>query len=290
MTRQPTDQRGPDTSERAAGSSASMTPAPGGGVKQQAFDAVPLSRVRMVEERLREDGEVRVSLLARELGVSEMTIRRDLSALEERGVAKRSHGGAVLIDSSFFDPEFVDRKQQRVTAKRRIAQRCAELLPTEGSLFVGGGTTTCEVVRFLRDRPGLEIFTSNLAAASQARSGGTRMSVLGGTVEGPTCALVGALARASLSLLWADTLVIGADALSAASGVTSHSSAEADVARLMAERTRGSVVCVADSTKWLAAADHVILPAAALSMIVTDAVPDSERLRLEDLGVQISVV
>jgi DeoR/GlpR family transcriptional regulator of sugar metabolism len=116
------------------------------------------------------------------------------------------------------------------------------------------------------------------------------MSVLGGTVEGPTCALVGALARASLSLLWADTLVIGADALSAASGVTSHSSAEADVARLMAERTRGSVVCVADSTKWLAAADHVILPAAALSMIVTDAVPDSERLRLEDLGVQISVV
>ena len=174
------------------------TTADGDSDRRPSAEGVPLSRMRMVEERLRENGEARVASLSRELGVSEMTIRRDLSLLEERGVAKRSHGGAVLLDSSFSDPGFVDRKLQQRTAKRRIAQRCAELLPVTGSLFVGGGTTTCEVVRFLRDRSGLEIFTSNLAAASEAKSDGARMSVLGGTVQGPTCA-AGRRARSRFS-------------------------------------------------------------------------------------------
>ncbi len=162
-------------------------------------DAVPLSRLRVVEERLRQNGEVTVSSLAREFGVSEMTIRRDLTALEERGVAQRSHGGAILVDSTFSDPQFIESRLHQRAAKRRIAHRCAELLPKSGSLFVGGGTTTSEVVGCLRDRPDLNIFTSNLAAASEAMSGGASLSIIGGAVQGPTCSLVGELARASLS-------------------------------------------------------------------------------------------
>jgi DeoR/GlpR family transcriptional regulator of sugar metabolism len=195
-----------------------------------------------------------------------------------------------LIDSSFSDPGFIDRRQHQRTAKRQAAQRCTELLPATGSLFVGGGTTMCEVMRFLRDHSQLEIFTSNLAAASEAKSGGARISVIGGTVQGLTCALTGDLARASLNLLWADTLVVGADAISSSAGITSHSGAEADVVRIMAERTRGDVFCVVDSTKWEAKADHVILAARRLSTVITDRVPDRERRSLERLGVRVEVL
>ena len=79
-------------------------------VERLGNEAVPLSRLRVVEERLRQNGEVLVANLAREFGVSEVTIRRDLTTLEERGVAQRSHGGAILVDSSFFRPA-IHRKQ-----------------------------------------------------------------------------------------------------------------------------------------------------------------------------------
>ena len=63
-----------------------------------------------------------------------------------------------------------------------------------------------------------------------------------------------------LSLLWAEKMVLGADALSVDGGITSHGGAEADVARMMIERTRGDLICVVDSTKWEARADHVVFP------------------------------
>lgn len=254
------------------------------------MEAVPLSRLRIVEERLRLNGEVLVATLAEELGVSEMTIRRDLTALEERGVAERSHGGAILVDSSFSDPRFIETRLHQRSAKRKIALRCAEILPTTGSMFVGGGTTTCEVVGCVRDRPELDIFTSNLAAAAEAMSGGARLSIIGGSVQGPTCSLVGELARASLSLLWADRMVLSADAISVDAGITSHSGAEADVARMMVERTRGDLICVVDSTKWEARADHVVTPLDRLSMVITDGIPAREKARLERLGVRLELV
>jgi DeoR family transcriptional regulator, aga operon transcriptional repressor len=253
-------------------------------------ELVPLARLARIEEILRQRGDVRVGILAQELGVSEMTVRRDLSELAERGIARRSHGGAVLVDSSFSDPYFVGRRQQQRVVKLRLAEYCASLLPDAGSLFVGGGTTTCEVVGYLRDRPGLDIFTANLAAASHAKSGGARISVLGGTVQGPTCSLVGDLARTSLALLWAETAVIGADGISALTGPTSHSAAEADVARMMVERTRGDLICVVDGTKWAAKADHVVVGAHRISRIITDAVPDRELQRLTDMNVTVDVV
>lgn len=254
------------------------------------IEAVPLSRLRVVEERLRQNGEVVVASLAREFGVSEVTIRRDLTTLEERGVAQRSHGGAILIDSTFSDPRFIESRLHQRAAKRKIAHRCAEILPKSGSLFICGGTTTSEVVSCLRDRAELEIFTSNLAAASEAMSGGAKLSIIGGAVQGPTCSLVGELARASLSLLWAEKMVLGADAISVDGGITSHGGAEADVARMMIERTRGDLICVVDSTKWEARADHVVIPIGRLSMVITDGIPASEMTRLTHLGVRVELV
>lgn len=251
---------------------------------------VPLARLRRIEEVLRQSGEVRVSTLSRELAVSEMTIRRDLAVLTADGVARRSHGGAVLLDSAFSDPDFLGRRQRQRKVKIRLAQRCAEILPTEGSIFVGGGTTTCEVVALLRDRPKLEVFTSNLAAASHAQSGGARVSVLGGTVQGPTCALVGELARACLRLLWADIAILGADAISVESGISSHSAEEADVARMMIERTRGQVICLVDSTKWRETASHVIMPFENLSRVITDDLPAAAVGQAEQSGVVVDRV
>lgn len=252
-------------------------------------DVVPLSRQRIVEERLRQKGEVLVAALAREFGVSEVTIRRDLTALEERGVAQRSHGGAILVDSTFSDPRFIESRLHQREAKRKIARLCAELLPKRGSLFVGGGTTACEVVSSLRDQPQLNIFTSNLAAASETMSDGAKLSLIGGTVQGPTCSLAGELARASLSLLSAERIILGADAISVEGGVTSYSGAEADVARMMIERTRGEVICVVDSTKWNKRADHLVIPVPNLSMIVTDGLPPEEEARLRVLGVRVEI-
>lgn len=228
------------------------------------------NRLRAIEQWLLEDRQVETSTLAEAFGVSAVTVRRYLTDLEERGIARRTHGGAVLVESSFTMPSYLDRQAAQRSEKLAIARQAAKLVPEAGVLVLGGGTTTLEVMAHLAGRSELTILTSNLAAAAQTRAGGARVVVLGGEVRGQDCAMVGEFARMTLATRYPDVTIIGADGLAVPEGLTSTDEQERELVQLTLERARTRRICVADHTKLGVVAPYVVAGTEALTDLVTD--------------------
>lgn len=247
-----------------------------------------ISRLRTIEELLRQERQVTVTQLASTLAVSDMTVRRYLTQLQDEGIAERVHGGAVLVDRTLSDPLFLDRRSRERTAKAVIGRTCADLIPERATVFIGGGTTTLEVAQWLAGRSDLTLMTSNLAAAATVKEGGARVIVIGGEVHGRVCAMVGDIARTALSMLYAEVAVIGADAISAEHGLTSVVAEEAVISRMMLERATAQRICVVDSTKIALPTSYRIAGTDALTDVVTDAnATQSDVDEFERLGVDV---
>ena len=105
---------------------------------------------------LRERGQISVAELSRRLSVSEMTARRDLEVLEQEGLVRRYHGGAVMTVSRSFETPYAARAYDRQPQKRAIGRRTAELIMPGETVIVDAGTTAVEVARALRDRANRE--------------------------------------------------------------------------------------------------------------------------------------
>src|SRR3981081_228429 len=117
-------------------------------------------------DRLRTSGNVWVADLAPDLIMSEMTIRRDLRALEREGLVRRIHGGAVLLPSRADEPTYREKSRQFVDEKRRIGAAAAALVESGDTIILSPGTTTMEVARHLSGVRNLTVITSavNIAA------------------------------------------------------------------------------------------------------------------------------
>src|ERR1700682_3470450 len=117
-------------------------------------------------DRLRTSGSVLVTDLVSDLATSEMTIRRDLKALEAEGLVRRIHGGALLVSSRAYEPTFREKSRQFVDEKRRIGAAAAALVEARDTGILSPGTTTMEVARQLGGLRNLTVVTSavNIAA------------------------------------------------------------------------------------------------------------------------------
>src|SRR3954469_2575862 len=118
-------------------------------------------RLESILSRLSEDGSVGVTGLARELGVSVATIRRDLELLEEQRLLARTHGGAVA-HGVLYELPLRYRSARRHEEKLRIARAAAERVADGMAVGMTGGTTTTEVARALSDRRQLTVVTNSL--------------------------------------------------------------------------------------------------------------------------------
>ena len=122
-------------------------------------------RMAKIVDIIRSTGAVKVDQLAKTLGVSEMTIRRDLEKCDQNGSLQRCHGGAVL--KAYIRPE-MDYEEKRLThqaAKRRIAAACLPLVDEGATVYLDAGTTTFEIAQQIRTIPGLTILTNDLLIA-----------------------------------------------------------------------------------------------------------------------------
>ena len=104
--------------------------------------------VTMLEAR----GRVSIAEVSRLTEVSEMTIRRDLEALEREGILKRTHGGAVSVISLSYEPPYIIRKESNRSAKSRIAQRASEMLSEGETVILDVGTTAVAIAQALKGR------------------------------------------------------------------------------------------------------------------------------------------
>ena len=214
--------------------------------------ALARQRQTLILERVREEGAVRVADLVRALGVSDMTIRRDLEILNERGLIEKVHGGAAAIDgSSLFEPGFTVKSTLMQSEKTLIAG-CAVGLVTPGTaIAISAGTTTFALARRLTDVPGLTVLTNSVPVADVLYRDGRpdQTVILSGGVRTPSDALVGPFAVEVIRSLHVDSVFMGIHGMDSRSGFTTPNILEAETNRALIEAGRRLII-LADHTKW----------------------------------------
>lgn len=207
-------------------------------------------RQRAIALRARQDGRVDVTGLASELDVTTETIRRDLMALERRGLLRRVHGGAIPVERLGFEPEVATREGLLTAEKEAIAKRAIEELPEEGSILLDAGTTTLRVAQLIPLERELTIVTNSLPHATLlAALPRVTLHVVGGRLRQRTLATVDEAAQAFVHGIFVDLAIVGTNGISVARGLTTPDRSEAAIKRAFIGSARRAI-CVADHTKF----------------------------------------
>ena len=218
--------------------------------------------------------------------VSADTIRRDLDALAEQHLLRRTHGGAVAEDSLVgLDAPFLLRKNSQKDAKSRIARAAARLVADRETLLINGGSTTLAFAAALGEHSGMTVVTNNLGLLAALPSRAIRdVYVLGGQVRFEAQVTLGTVGFVGTGSISADTAVLGVTGISPA-GISASTLAEADMAAAMLAACR-RVIVLADATKFGRNAFAPIAPLERVHVLVTDAEPPLE-LRLDEAGMEV---
>ena len=256
--------------------------------------AVLLARQRqtLILERVRETGAVRVADLVRELGVSDMTVRRDLEILDERGLLEKVHGGATALEgSALFEPTFVTKSILQQSEKVAIADAATALVEPGMAIGVSAGTTTYAVAQRLADVPGLTVVTNSNRVADVLYQVGRRDQtiILTGGVRTLSEALVGPFAVSALRAVHMDLVFVGVHGMDPHSGFTCPNLQEADTDRAMIEAGRRFVV-VADHSKWGVIGTSSIARFDQVDVLITDSGIAPEARRILEASVRQLIV
>lgn len=249
-----------------------------------------VDRRHRILERVAEEQTIHIPELSAELGVSEMTIRRDIGRLERDGFLRRTYGGATAHLTRSMELLFNARALANAPTKRLIGMRVAETLDQASTIFIGIGSTAEQFAMFLPASADTTVITGSLPVASLLATRGVRVVVLGGSVLNDDLGCVGPVASATVRRYHADVAVLGAAGLSAANGITELDDSAAEIQRLMIEHSARLTV-VADGSKIGATTMATVAPAHAVNTLVTDSAAPADQLRkLEALGVEVVVL
>lgn len=251
------------------------------------------ARYQAILNVLHKTGSVSVDALSEQLQVTVVTIRRDLDALERKGLLHRTHGGAVPIQPLFYEPfrrdrSFVRQVERQADEKRRIGYAAAALIEPDETIAVTPGTTAAAVVRALPLNHNLTVVTNTANVAMElSKRKDIKVFVTGGTLHGEWFSLVGPHALRSLENMLIHTLFIGADGLDPDWGATSFDQDEGELCRMMAEHAR-RLIAVVDHAKLGKVASWRICQVRSLHTIVTDTgATDAMIAPFRDMGVEI---
>ncbi|WP_260221871.1 DeoR/GlpR family DNA-binding transcription regulator [Streptomyces gossypii] len=244
---------------------------------------------------VRATGAVSLRELARVVQTSEVTVRRDVRALEAEGLLDRRHGGAVLPGGFTRESGFPQKSLAATAEKTAIADLAAGLVREGEAVVVGAGTTTQELARRLARVPGLTVVTNSLLVA-QALAHANRVEVVmtGGTLRGSNYALVGSGAEQSLQGLRVSRAFLSGSGLTAERGLSTSNMLSASVDRALVQ-SAAEVVVLADHTKLGTDTMFQTVPSEVMSRLVTDEPPPqdaratTELQALADQGVHINL-
>ena len=251
----------------------------------------PSARRATIQRQLLLDGNVTVETLARELGASVATIRRDLTTLENDGIVRRTHGGATVTTPRGADQAFALREQTDRDAKRGIARLAIQLVKTGQTLFMNDGSTVLALAR--------EIAASSIALTvvtpganiAMTLSENPRVStyLAGGLIRHRTLGTTGDFVERMLSVFNADLMFVAADGFSVSEGLMFSYEEDAKIARIMSERATTTVVLAAESK--LGQRDRITaVPARFIDILITDCTDEMRIDEFRKLGVSVIVV
>lgn len=231
-------------------------------------------RLAWIRRQLDNEGSVRIGPSARALGVSEMTIRRDLAELEGMGFARRVRGGAVVVGPV----PFADRHRHRARAKVRIAAKLVPLVPTSGAVGFDASSTVLRLATALEGARDLTIVTNGPETfhALQGKPG-IRAVLTGGELDPRTGSLVGPTACRSASSFLLKRLFLSAAAVDSRHGPSEAEIEEAEVKRVLTD-VAAEVILAVDATKLDTRAVAVGVEWGQVTTLVTDLDPSDRRL------------
>jgi DeoR/GlpR family transcriptional regulator of sugar metabolism len=230
-------------------------------------------RLNRICELVEIEGQATVAGLSRQLGVSQMTIRRDLQELDDHGFLRRTHGGALPPERhrGLIEPPVLERMQENAELKRLLGRAAADrILPGE-AIFLGSGTTALAVAEALAERPKpLTVFTNALTIANAlAAVREITLVVVGGFLRRSELSLVGHLAEAAVRDIRVDRVIMGMRGIDPEKGLTSDYIQELKTDQAILGMG-GSVIIVADHSKFGHVATSRTAPVQAASLIITD--------------------
>jgi DeoR/GlpR family transcriptional regulator of sugar metabolism len=233
---------------------------------------LPAQRQDRILAEVERSGGARIVQLAELLGVSDMTVRRDIDALAARGLVKKVYGGATVPQQSTSDePGFEAKSWREPAAKELIAAAAAALVQPKATIAVSAGTTTYALAVHLARIPALTVVTNSVRVADYLFVNGdaTQTVLLTGGVRTPSDALVGPIAVQTISDLHVDCLLMGVHGMDPVSGFTTPNLMEAEMNRAMVA-SAGRLVVLADHTKWGIIGLSAIASLADASVLISD--------------------
>src|SRR5260370_11398233 len=261
-----------------------------GAIRGQGGEAAMLARHRqsLILQAVRSDGSARVSDLTQRLGVSDMTIRRDLEVLARDGLVEKVHGGAVLPGApTGHEPGFEAKLVLERPEKTAIARTAASLVTPGTAIAVAAGTTTFALAQCLLDVPGLTIVTNslrvtNLYSGIRGLDGSADSVILTGGVRTPSDALVGPVADLTIRSLHFDLLFLGCYGFDPDAGLTTPNLAEAETNRTLMPVARRGVVLAHHPTWGLVSLSSFARLSDVDVLITDDMLPADARAQVAD--------
>ncbi len=248
-------------------------------------------RHQFILNKLREKGHVNVVDLSNDLGVSTVTIRKDLKHLENRKLLFRTHGSATPNNPYINDRPVNEKEKIRVGQKQSIARYAAGLIQAEDNVILASGTSVIELARHIKAEDQLTVVTASLNSAL-ILSGNPLIDIiqLGGMVRKSSSSVVGPFAENLVNTFSCSKLFLGVDGIDPEYGLTTTSALEATLNQQMI-RASQRVIILADSTKFGRRGFSKICNLADTDMIITDSGVAQPFIKaIEESGVEIIIV
>ncbi|KUM52167.1 DeoR/GlpR family DNA-binding transcription regulator [Rheinheimera sp. EpRS3] len=242
-------------------------------------------RRHLIVSQLQQQGELSVEQLAGQFNTSEVTIRKDLTVLEQAGLLLRRYGGAVPVPQDFVSDSSLEKISKR---KLAIAKAAASLIKDHYRIIIDSGRTTAALLPELAAKRGLVVMTNSLAIANTLRELENEPTLLmtGGTWDPQSEAFQGQLAEQMLRNYDFDQLFIGADGIDLARGTTTYNELYS-LSRVMAEVAR-EVIVMLESDKLGRKIHNLELPWAMVKVLITDeGLSLADAKQIEQQGVKV---
>lgn len=251
-----------------------------------------VERWQAILKLLEDHNSISVAQLCEALGVSDMTIRRDLREMDSEGLLRRVHGGAVKVTRRSFEPPFALRQNELQEIKQRIGRKAAALIQDGDSIALDVGTTTLAVACALQGLHNLTVLTASLPIAYEisnryALETDIRLIVTGGVVRRYEHSMVGYFAERIYEGMHVDKAFIGVGGINLTQGLTEYNLEDAAVKRVLLANS-DQVIVVADGSKFNHRAFATFAPLTEVDVVVTDRSADSATVAaLQEMGIEV---
>lgn len=248
-------------------------------------------RHKYILDSMAQNGLIKVSELAEKLGVTPTTIRKDLNALESKGLLYRAYGGALPTTKQIMDISLTTKKLINFEVKERIAAAADQLIQDNDSIIMASGSTLAIFAEHLTPKGRLNVVSTsvNISAILGEMPGVTVMQV-GGLLYSNTLSVLGLDAINSIRNVYCSKSFIGVDGFDPAYGITCAAVEEAELCQQIIRSSERAIV-LSDSSKCGRKGFVRICGMDSISTLITDdRLPDEARKAIEEQGVEVITV